>query len=135
MNFSFHIQTKFIYIPSTIKIHKILRILLLLSKLGFKGSTENFCNFSKGQLISKGVLMSSISSKKLTKEFNFTTMIPQVDLFSFVFWRKPKTPKKPFRNYLTFSYYLALHLKEEFQIRGCDKTPTKNHETDELFCK
>ena len=50
----------------------------------------------KGQLISKGVLMSSISSKKRTKEFDFTTMIPQIDLFSFVFWRKSKTPKNHF---------------------------------------
>ena len=57
---------------------------------------------SKGQLILKGVLMSLISSKKRTKEFDFTTMIPQIDLFSFVFWRKSKTPKKTFRNYLTF---------------------------------
>ena len=29
-------------------------------------------------------------------EFNFTTMIPQVALFSFVFWRKLKTPKSYF---------------------------------------
>ena len=27
------------------------------------------------------------------KEFDFTTMIPQVDLFSFVFWEKQKTKK------------------------------------------
>ena len=47
----------------------------------------------KGQIISKWFLVSSISSKKWTKEFDFTTMIPQVDLFSFVFWRKSKTPK------------------------------------------
>ena len=33
-----------------------------------------------------------VSSKKRTKEFDFTTMIPQVDLFSFAFWRKSKTP-------------------------------------------
>ena len=57
---------------------------------------------AKGQLILKGVLMSSISSKKRTKEFDFTTMIPQIDLFLFVFWRKSKTRKKPFRSYLTF---------------------------------
>ena len=51
---------------------------------------------SKGQFISKWFLGSSISSKKRTKEFDFTTMIPQVDLFSFVFWRKSKTPKNHF---------------------------------------
>ena len=28
------------------------------------------------------------SSKKLTKKFDPTTMIPQVELFSFVFWKK-----------------------------------------------
>ena len=47
----------------------------------------------KGQLISKGVLMSLISSKKRMKEFDFTTMIPQIDLFSFVFCRTSKTSK------------------------------------------
>ena len=31
-------------------------------------------DFDIGQLISKGVLMSSISSKKRTKEFDFTTL-------------------------------------------------------------
>ena len=50
----------------------------------------------KGQLISNGVLMSLISSKKRRKEFDFTTMIPQIDLFSFVFWTKSKTPKNHF---------------------------------------
>ena len=27
-------------------------------------------------------------------EFDFTNMIPQVDLFSFVFWKNLKTPKR-----------------------------------------
>ena len=35
------------------------------------------------------IFLADISSEK----FDFTTMIPQVDLFSFVFWRKLKTPK------------------------------------------
>ena len=39
---------------------------------------------------------SSISSKEWTNKFDFTTMIPQVDLFSFVFWRKSTTPKNHF---------------------------------------
>ena len=30
------------------------------------------------------------------KEFDFTTMTPQVDLFSFVFWEKLKTPIRHF---------------------------------------
>ena len=36
------------------------------------------------------------SSKKRTNEFDFTTMIPQVDLFTFVFWKKLKTLKGHF---------------------------------------
>ena len=36
------------------------------------------------------------SSKKRTNEFDFTTMIPQFDLFLFVFWKKLKTPKGHF---------------------------------------
>ena len=36
--------------------------------------------------------------KKRANKFKFTTMIPQVDLFSFIFWKKLKTPKKTFRN-------------------------------------
>ena len=35
--------------------------------------------------------------QKWTNEFYFTTMKPQVDLFSFVFWRKLKTPKRHFK--------------------------------------
>ena len=65
---------------------------------------------AKGQLISKGVLMSSISSKKRTKEFDFTTMIPQIE-FSFVFLEEMEDTKKPFQNYLTFSStHLSLHI-------------------------
>ena len=39
---------------------------------------------TKGQLISKGLFSILNSSKKRTKKFNLTTMIPQVDSFSFV---------------------------------------------------
>ena len=38
-------------------------------------------------------LVSSISSKKRKKEFDFNTMIPKVVLFSFLFWRRSKVPK------------------------------------------
>ena len=47
----------------------------------------------KGHWISKWFLGSSISSKKRMNKFNFTTIIPQVDLFSFVLWRKLTTQK------------------------------------------
>ena len=60
----------------------------------------------KGQLISKGFLGSSISSKNRTNEFDFTTMIPYVDLFSFVFWRKSTTPKNHFETDLYQKKYL-----------------------------
>ena len=40
----------------------------------------------------------TIPQKKWTDEFTFTTMIPQVDLFSFVFWKKLEDTKKTFRN-------------------------------------
>ena len=30
------------------------------------------------------------------KKFDFTTMVPQVELFSFVFWGELKTPKRHF---------------------------------------
>ena len=40
---------------------------------------------SKGQKKSKWFFQVDISSKERTNEFYFTTMKPQVDLFSFVF--------------------------------------------------
>ena len=39
----------------------------------------------KGQLISKGLFAIINSSKKRTKQFDLTTMIPQVDLFLLIF--------------------------------------------------
>ena len=53
------------------------------------------CSF-KGQIISKGLFGIINSPKKGTKIFDFTTMIPQLDLFFFVFWEKLKTPKRHF---------------------------------------
>ena len=50
----------------------------------------------KGQLISKCLLGIFNSSKKRTNEFYFTTIKPQIDLFSFLFWRKLKAPKRHF---------------------------------------
>ena len=40
---------------------------------------------SNGQLISKGLFGILNSPEKRTKKFDFTTIKPQVDLFSFVF--------------------------------------------------
>ena len=50
--------------------------------------------FIKGQLISKGLFGILNSPKKRTKKFEFTTMIPQVDLFSFLFLEEIKDTKK-----------------------------------------
>ena len=50
----------------------------------------------KGQLISWGLFGILNFPKKRTKKFNFTTLISQVDLFSFVFWQKLKTSKRNF---------------------------------------
>ena len=50
----------------------------------------------KGQLISQGLFGILNSPKKRTKIFDFTTIIAQVNLFSFEFWEKLKTPKRHF---------------------------------------
>ena len=44
----------------------------------------------------KRFFQADVFSKKQTNEFYFTTMKPQVNLFSFGFWRKLKTPKRHF---------------------------------------
>ena len=41
---------------------------------------------AKGQLISKCLFGIFNSLNKQTKKLDFTTMVPQVELFSFVFW-------------------------------------------------
>ena len=51
---------------------------------------------TKGQKNSKWFFQVDVSSKKRTNKFDFTTMKPQVDLFSFVFWKKLMTPKRHF---------------------------------------
>ena len=44
---------------------------------------------------------------KRTNEFDFTTIISQVDLFSFILWKKLKTPKR----YFEINWPLALRRK------------------------
>jgi hypothetical protein len=41
---------------------------------------------TKGQLILKCLFDFFNSPEKWTKKFDFTTMVPQVELFSFIFW-------------------------------------------------
>ena len=58
--------------------------------------SEIHCEWGKGQLFSKCLLGIFNSPKKRMKNFNFTTMVPQVELFSFVFYGELKTPKRHF---------------------------------------
>ena len=50
----------------------------------------------EGHLISKGLFGILNSPTKRTKKFDFATMVPQVELFSFVFLGELKTPKRHF---------------------------------------
>ena len=50
-------------------------------------------NQAKGQFISKCLFGIFNSPKKRMKKFNFTTMVPQVDLFSFMFWENRRHQK------------------------------------------
>ena len=68
----------------------------------------------KGQLISEWFLGSSISSKKWANEFNFPTM----RLVFVRFLEEFDDPKKPFRNWLTFSIFLFFYVLENFTIEG-----------------
>ena len=45
-----------------------------------------FLAWCKGQLISECLFGIFNSPKKRTKQFDFTTLAPQVELFLFVFW-------------------------------------------------
>ena len=60
-------------------------------------------NNSKGQLISKGVLMSLISSKKINEGFRLYYYDTSNRLVFVRFLEESEDTKKPFRNYLTFS--------------------------------
>ena len=64
------------------------------------GSGGDCCSraiyLGKGHKKSEWFFQVDVSSKKRTNEFYFTAMKPQVDLFSLVFWRKLKTPKRHF---------------------------------------
>ena len=53
---------------------------------------------AKSQTNSKQFFQVDVSSKKGMNEFYFTTMKYQVNLFSFIFWRKLKTPKRHFES-------------------------------------
>ena len=53
--------------------------------------------FPKGQLILKCLFGIFNSPKKRTRKFNFSAMVTQVNLFSFIFLGELKTPKRHFK--------------------------------------
>ena len=57
---------------------------------------RNVLHIGKSQLISKGLFSILNFSKKRTKKFDLPIMIPQIDVFLFVFWKNLKTPKRHF---------------------------------------
>ena len=70
---------------------------------------KNTCDLSfKGQLILKCLFGIFNSPKKLTKKFDFTTMVPQVELFSFVFWENWRHQK----NYFEINWPLAHEIRK-----------------------
>ena len=75
----------------TVKTNTTIEIKRELVVIGLKFKIN-----TKGQLISKGLFGILTSSKNQAKEVDLTTMIPQVDLFSFIFWKNLKTPKRHF---------------------------------------
>ena len=55
-------------------------------------------HMAKGQKKSKWFFQDDVSSKKWTNKFDFTTMVPQVDLFFVHFLEEIEDTKKTFRN-------------------------------------
>ena len=58
---------------------------------------NSICDFvAKGQLISKCIFVVFNSPKKRIKKFDFTTMVPQVEIFFVHFLGELKTQKRHF---------------------------------------
>ena len=55
--------------------------------------SSSFTFVAKGHLISKCLFGVFNFSKKQTKKFDFTTIVSQVELFSFIFWKNSKIQK------------------------------------------
>ena len=68
---------------------------LLMNTADHKLIKEEFFYYclDKGQLISKGLFGILNSPKKQTKKIDFTTMVPHVKLFLFIFWENWKHQK------------------------------------------
>ena len=70
--------------------------MLIVCQVLYRSPKTKTFKEDKGQIISQANYGILKPSKKTTNKFNFTTMIPQVDLLLFVFWRKLKTLKRHF---------------------------------------
>ena len=82
---------KIIFLWSLNEIAHLIFYLQLIC--GFNNYFTPYSFFTDFQKYFFGILN---SPKKRTTKFDLITVIPQVDLFSFVFWRKAKTPKNHF---------------------------------------
>ena len=87
---------------------------------------------TKDQLILKGFFGILNSPKKPSKKCNFTTMIPQVDLFSFVFWEKLQTPKRHFEINLSLVCFTEAgnqnkHSQKQYCSEGAIKLQFQKH--------
>ena len=120
----------------TVKTNTTIEIKRELVVIGLK-----FKIYTKGQLISKGLFGILTSSKNQAKEVDLTTMIPQVDFFSFIFWKNLKTPKIHFEinwplrkkqlQIANLSYYRLEAFKLEryvsiFRLLGIEKNSNNN---------
>ena len=79
----------------------------LLNSNGDSKKVWLHCDWFKGQAKSKWFFQAEIYSKKWTNEFDFTTMIAQVDLLSYIFWKKLKTQKRHFKINWPLVYEIA----------------------------
>ena len=75
---------------------KLFEIFFSMALLSITMAAITFFSSAKGQKKSKQFFQAGNSSKKRTNEFYFITTKPQVNLSTFVFWRKLKTPKRLF---------------------------------------
>ena len=74
------------------------------------------------------MLLIKLKVRKIRNYFFKPTFLPKnkqthstllfVDLFSFVFSKKVKTPKKTFRNQLTFSFKKPKNLKQDLPFQN-----------------
>ena len=86
----------------------------------------------KGQTKLKWFFQAEVSSTKRMNEFYFTTMIPQVDLFSSIFWKKLKTPKKHFE--INWPLQVWRKWQISFDMNLSSRTLILNEPNDYGFC-